>query len=108
MRIARCEPWSNSRMSLCVSIGRSSGEFLHQHLRTPIPVVFAFARLGQPLGVGLLKTTLDEPVHRARGQYEDALQSHRLGTLLRALEQSLAVALALHVGRDRERCHLAG
>ena len=47
-------------------------------------------------------------MHGAGGQHKNAVQALRLGARLDALEQALAVALALAVWRHGERGHLAG
>src|ERR1700757_4329886 len=82
---------------------RSSGQFLHEYLRTPIPVVFLLARLGQPFRVDLLEAAFDEPMHRARGEHEYRLHPQRLCAMFDSLENPVAVALALNLRRYRER-----
>src|SRR5687768_11451178 len=78
--IAASATMENSRAVVNVMVS----DLLDQHLAPAVPVVLALAGLGQPFGVDLLEAALDEPVHRARGEHEDAVQAHGLGTLLHA------------------------
>ena len=70
-------------------------QLFHQHLAATIPVVFALTSLWQPVRVHLDKTAFDEPVHGARGQHEDAFQTHGAGALLDAFQDLFTIALAL-------------
>ena len=79
-----------------------------ENLRSAIPVVFAFAAFWQPVGVDLRKTPLQEPMHRARGQNEDTVQTRRFGALLDSLEYAFPIALALGDRRHRQCRHFTG
>src|SRR6201996_9482085 len=81
---------------------RFLGQFLHEYLRTPIPVVFLLARFGQPFGIDLLEAAFDEPVHGARGEHEYRLDAECLCAMFDSLQNSIAVALALNLRRYRQ------
>src|ERR1700744_37521 len=87
---------------------RFLGQFLHEYLRTPIPVVFLLARFGQPIGVDLLEAAFDEPVHGARGEHEYRLDAECLCAMFDSLENPVAIALALNLRRYRERRQFGG
>src|SRR5579862_1268980 len=85
-----------------------STQFFHEYLRAPIPVVFFLAYLWQPFSVDLFEAAFDNPMHGARRQYEYRLDSERLCAMFDALQNPLAVALALNLRRYRQRRQFGG